>query len=61
MTNNGNSVEDMFMLTTHGTKERTAERYVELFKEADPKFEYVGISGGTDGAFQSIIDFVFKG
>jgi len=53
-------VEDMFMMTVHGTKERTTDRYIELFKEADPNFEFVGISGGTDGAFQSILDFVFQ-
>ena len=61
MTNQRNRVEDMFMLTAHGTRERNVDEYIEFFKEADPRYKFVGISGGSDGAFQSIVDFTFEG
>ena len=47
------------MLGAHGSRERNVDEYVELFKEADHRYKFVGISGGSDGAFQSIVDFVF--
>jgi len=53
-------VEDMFMLSVHGAKERSISDFVALFKQADAKFEYVGTTGGQEGAFQSLVDFVYK-
>ncbi|CAJ2509725.1 Uu.00g056250.m01.CDS01 [Anthostomella pinea] len=52
--------EDLFVMTVQGSYERTKERYVELSREADPRLEFVAQTGGQDGAFQSILDFVFK-
>lgn len=60
MTNNVNRVEDMFMLAGHGSRERNVDEYIHLFEEADHRFKFVGISGGSDGAFESIVDFEFK-
>ncbi|MCJ1403879.1 hypothetical protein MMC11_007102 [Xylographa trunciseda] len=53
-------VEDMFMLSVHGGKERTIEDFVSLFEQADVKFKYVGTTGGINGAFQSLLEFSFQ-
>ena len=60
MTNKVNRVEDMFMQAAHGGRERNVDEYIHLFKEADHRFKFVSISGGSDGAFQSIVDFKFE-
>lgn len=50
----------MVMLASHGAKERTAADFVRLFHEADPRLTYVGKTGGTNGAFQSLLEFEFQ-
>ncbi|KAH9815655.1 putative O-methyltransferase [Teratosphaeria destructans] len=52
-------MEDMFMLAVHGARERTAEDFARLFKQADPAFELIGVTGGQNGAFQSLIEFEY--
>lgn len=49
------------MLSVHGARERTIADFRRLFEEADSKFEYVGTTGGSDGAFQSMVEFVYRG
>ena len=48
------------MLGIHGAKERTAADFVGLFQQADPRLTYVGKTGGTNGAFQSLLEFKFE-
>ena len=55
------SVEDMFMLSVHGGKERTIADFVSLFEQADARFKYMGTTGGVNGAFQSLLEFAFQG
>ncbi len=50
----------MVMLASHGAKERTAADFVGLFHQADPRLTYVGKTGGTNGAFQSLLEFKFE-
>ena len=50
----------MVMLAAHGAKERTAADFVRLFHQADPRLTYVGKTGGTNGAFQSLLEFKFQ-
>ena len=50
----------MVMLGSHGAKERTAADFVGLFQQADPRLTYVGKTGGTNGAFQSLLEFKFE-
>ena len=50
----------MVMLASHGAKERTAADFVRLFHEVDPRLTYVGKTGGTNGAFQSLLEFKFE-
>ncbi len=50
----------MVMLANHGAKERTAADFVGLFHQADPRLTYVGKTGGTNGAFQSLLEFKFE-
>ena len=49
------------MLAVHNGRERTVGDFVRLFKEADARYEYVGTTGGVDGAFQSVVEFKFGG
>ncbi|KAI0378281.1 putative O-methyltransferase [Hypomontagnella monticulosa] len=53
-------IEDMFMLAVHNGRERSVQDFISLFKQADARYEYVGTTGGVDGAFQSIIEFRFR-
>lgn len=50
----------MFMLAVHNGRERSVQDFVALFKQADARYQYIGTTGGADGAFQSIIEFRFK-
>ena len=50
----------MVMLASHGARERTAADFVGLFHQADPRLTYVGETGGTNGAFQSLLEFRFE-
>ena len=52
-------IEDMVMLASHGARERTAADFVGLFHQADARLTYVGKTGGTNGAFQSLLEFRF--
>lgn len=52
--------EDTIMLAVHNARERTVSDFVKLFKGASPYFQFEGITGGTGGAFQSLLDFGFK-
>lgn len=48
------------MLASHGAKERTVADFVSLFHQADPRLTYVGETGGTNGAFQSLLESKFE-
>jgi hypothetical protein len=48
------------MLAVHTARERSTTDFVRLFKEASDKFHYVGTTGGTNGAFQSLVEFVYR-
>ena len=50
----------MVMLASHGARERTATDFIELFRQADARFVYVGQTGGINGAFQSLLEFRFE-
>lgn len=50
----------MFMLAAHGARERTIADFTRLFEEADGKFKYVGTTGGSNGAFQSLLEFTYQ-
>ncbi|KAI1307852.1 putative O-methyltransferase [Xylaria venustula] len=53
-------IEDMIMQAVHNGRERTVREFIILFERADVRYKYVGTSGGVDGAFQSIVEFVFE-
>ncbi len=48
------------MLAVHAAKERSVSDFCRLFEQADARFQYVGTSGGVDGAFQSLVEFKFR-
>ena len=48
------------MLAMHYAHERSIAEYIDLFKQASDNFHYVNVSGGEGGAFQSLLEFVFK-
>jgi hypothetical protein len=50
----------MLMHVAHGASERTTTEYVKLFQQSSEKFQFVGVSGGHNGAFESMIEFVYK-
>ncbi|KAH8694082.1 putative O-methyltransferase [Talaromyces proteolyticus] len=52
-------IEDAFMLSVHMAKERTVSDFVALFRQASPKFRFCGVTGGSDGAFQSLLEFAY--
>lgn len=54
-------IEDLFMMAAHDAKERTAQEFDAIFKQASPMFKFVGVSGGGAGSFQSIIEFRWEG
>lgn len=53
-------VEDLFMLALHGAKERSVAEFEKLFKEANSRFKLLGTTGGVNGAFQSLVEFVYE-
>lgn len=59
LTHIGNSIEDSLMMAVHNAQERSEEEYITLFKQADKRFNFVGLSHSS-GAFQSLVDFEFK-
>jgi 6-hydroxytryprostatin B O-methyltransferase len=56
-----NRIEDAFMMSVHMAKERSVSDFVALFREASPKFRFCGVTGGYDGAFQSLLEFEYIG
>jgi 6-hydroxytryprostatin B O-methyltransferase len=48
------------MLGGHFAKERSVVDFIGLFKQASDKFHYVGVTGGGPGAFQSLVEFVYR-
>lgn len=48
------------MMTVHGSGARTLERYLDIFRQADSRFQLLGQRSGKDGVFHSILHFVFK-
>lgn len=50
----------MFMLAVHYARERSVAEFIGLFKQASEDFHYVNVTGGEGGAFQSLLEFVFK-
>lgn len=47
------------MLAVHNACERDVSGFVQLFKEASLNFLFRGVTGGTGGAFQSLLEFEF--
>lgn len=48
------------MLAVHNACERDVTGFVQLFKEASPNFLFKGVTGGSGGAFQSLLEFEFR-
>ncbi len=54
------SIEDTIMLAVHYARERSVAEYVDLFTQANESYHFAGVTGGKGGAFQSLLEFVFK-
>lgn len=50
----------MFMLGVHAGRERSAADFARLFTQVSPKFELKGVTGGRQGEFQSLMEFVYQ-
>ncbi|KAK8053728.1 hypothetical protein PG996_013029 [Apiospora saccharicola] len=49
--------EDLIMLASHASKERSVDEFTSLFEEADARFRLVATGGGVDGAFRSVLEY----
>lgn len=47
------------MLAAHNAKERSVREFEAIFKEASPHLQLIGVTGGGEGAFQSIVEFAY--
>lgn len=53
--------QDMIMLASHASKERSVAEFTALFREADARFRHVATGGGVNGAVRSLLEYELRG
>ena len=48
------------MMAVHHACERSVAEFISLFRQVGPNFHYVGVTGGVNGAFQSLLEFEYR-
>ncbi|KAI9695981.1 MAG: hypothetical protein M1820_008322 [Bogoriella megaspora] len=52
-------MEDLAMVASHNSRERSVDQYTSLFKAVDGRFSLVGVTGKRPGVHHSLIEYTF--